>query len=54
MKIAQFTTDFINDKETAEEQKDDDEWVERFFQEALFVTDEDLQSNCSVNPAIAV
>ena len=43
MKIAQFTTKFINDKETAEEWKDDDEWVERFFQEAQFVTDEDLQ-----------
>jgi hypothetical protein len=43
MKIAQFTAEFINDDETPEEWKDDDEWVERFFQEAQFVTDEDLQ-----------
>lgn len=43
MKIAKFTTEFINDDEKPEEWKDDDEWVERFFQEAQFVTDEDLQ-----------
>lgn len=43
MKIAKFTTEFINDDEKPEEWKDDDEWVERYFQEAQFVTDEDLQ-----------
>lgn len=43
MKIAKFTTEFINDDEKPEEWKDDDEWMERFFQEAQFVTDEDLQ-----------
>ncbi len=43
MKIAKFTTEFINDDEKPEEWKDDDEWVERFFQEAQFVTDEELQ-----------
>lgn len=43
MKIAKFTTEFINDDEKTEEWKDDDEWVERFFQEAQFVTDEELQ-----------
>ena len=43
MKIAKFTTEFINDDEKPEEWKDDDEWVERFFQEAQFVSDEDLQ-----------
>ena len=43
MKIAKFTTEFINDDEKSEEWKDDDEWVERFFQEAQFVTDEELQ-----------
>lgn len=40
MKIAKFTTEFINDDEKPEEWKDDDEWVERYFQEAQFVTDE--------------
>lgn len=43
MKIAKFTTEFINDDEKPEEWKDDDEWVERYFQEAQFVTDEELQ-----------
>lgn len=43
MKISKFTTEFINDDEKPEEWKDDDEWVERYFQEAQFVTDEDLQ-----------
>ena len=43
MKIAQFTTEFINDDEQPEEWTVDDEWVERFFQEAQFVTDETLQ-----------
>lgn len=43
MKIAKFTTEFINDDDKPEEWKDDDEWVERFFQEAQFVTDEELQ-----------
>jgi len=43
MKIAKFTTEFINDDEKPEKWKDDDEWVERFFQEAQFVTDEELQ-----------
>lgn len=43
MRIAKFTTEFINDDEKSEEWKDDDEWVERFFQEAQFVTDEELQ-----------
>ena len=43
MKIAKFTTEFINDDEKPEKWKDDDEWVERYFQEAQFVTDEDLQ-----------
>lgn len=43
MKIAEFTTEFINDTESPEKWKDDDEWVERFFQEAQFVTDEELQ-----------
>lgn len=43
MKIAKFTTEFINDDENPEEWKDDDEWVERFSQEAQFVTDEELQ-----------
>ena len=43
MKIAEFTTEFINDDEKPEEWKDDDEWVERYFQEAQFVTDEELQ-----------
>ena len=43
MKIAKFTTEFINDDEKLEEWKDDDEWVERYFQEAQFVTDEKLQ-----------
>lgn len=43
MKIAKFTTEFINDEEKPEEWKDDNEWVERFFQEAQFVTDESLQ-----------
>ncbi len=43
MKIAKFTTEFINDDEIPEEWKDDDEWVERYFQEAQFVTDEALQ-----------
>jgi Protein of unknown function (DUF2806). len=43
MKIAKFTTEFINDEEKPEEWNDDDEWVERYFQEAQFVTDETLQ-----------
>lgn len=43
MKIAKFTTEFINDDEKPEEWKDDDEWGERYFQEAQFVTDEELQ-----------
>lgn len=43
MKIAEFTTEFINDEEKLEGWKDDDEWVERYFQEAQFVTDENLQ-----------
>lgn len=43
MQIAKFTTEFINDDEKPEEWKDDDEWVERYFQEAQFVTDEELQ-----------
>ena len=43
MKIAEFTMEFINEGEKPEEWKDDDEWVERFFQEAQFVKDETLQ-----------
>lgn len=43
MQIAKFTTEFINDNEKPEEWKVDDEWVERYFQEAQFVTDEELQ-----------
>ena len=43
MQIAKFITEFINDDEKPEEWKDDDEWVERYFQEAQFVTDEELQ-----------
>ena len=43
MKIAKFTTELINDDEKPEERNDDDAWVERFFQEAQFVTDEELQ-----------
>ena len=43
MKIAKFTTEFINDDEQPEKWEDDDEWVERFFQEAQFVSDETLQ-----------
>jgi len=43
MKIAKFTTEFINDDEEPEKWKDNDEWFERYFQEAQFVTDEELQ-----------
>lgn len=43
MKIAKFTSEFINNEEQPEKWQDDDEWVERFFQEAQFVSDEKLQ-----------
>lgn len=43
IKIAKFTTEFISNEEQPEEWKDDDEWIERYFQEAQFVRDETLQ-----------
>lgn len=43
MTIAEFTKKFISSDEQSEEWKDDDEWIERYFQEAQFVSDETLQ-----------
>lgn len=43
MQITKFVSEFINDEEKPEQWIDDDEWIERFFQEVQYVRDETLQ-----------
>ncbi len=43
LQIARFTSEYLSDNDVLNEDLNDDEWVERFFQEAQFVSDETLQ-----------